>query len=914
MLFPIKVVDIELSRPLNTFEGLEGYMGLWGLVRLHGVPLGYVKAPISLGKCSAATLGKLILEDYSWAIVSQLLKNGLASPERAGDGTDKRSNPLAGSLAIETLVTLPPVDFLADYADALPLVTVAVCTRDRPEDMRRCLSAISQLDYPKLDILVVDNASKTEATQVLVEADYPQVRYIKEPRPGLDWARNRAILEAKGEIIAYTDDDVVVDAGWVRGLVQAFLESPDVMAVTGLVVPYELETEAQTLFEDYGGFGRGFQQKRYRLAPGQSLPWQWLGAGQFGTGANMAYRKSVFETVGYFDPALDVGTVTNGGGDLDMFVRVIRSGYTLVYEPTMLIRHRHRREYAQLKRQLSYNGSLYALWLKHAIAFPRQRMACLIVGLWWMFYWNIRRLIVATLHRTRFPRELILVELLGAFKGITAYPKAIKRAKEIVQQHGWQTDEPIPIPTGTSDHTADLQSLPSTAVAVRTIELSEPLQPLRGLAGYKSAQVFVSWKNSPLGSFFYFSHGQDIEKRTLCQQVVDHFVAKLLDPSQKNAWDSVWAKTVDSMTRHYGWVTTEDPTPIPDAVPVSVIVGTFDRPDDLRNCVHHLQSQQTHRPYEIVVVDNHPQSQLSTSVKAEFPNLVWVEEPRQGVAYARNAGINASKGDILITIDDDVTVPADWLEKLIAPMANPDVMVVAGNILPIELETESQQAFEFYGGLGRGFGAFTVDGQWYDLFPHKPSPVWDLGGTANAAFRSTIFSDPEIGLMDEALGPGMPSGVGEDSYLFYKVIKAGYKIAYEPKAFVWHRHRRTQAALRKQIYNYSKGHVAHNLTTWLKDSDWRGLAQVLLGLPLAHVYRIKEYLLRRSNYPISLILLEMRGNLAGPWSLWRSHVRVAKAGRSSPVLPKSVTSQSVAAPLRASGLSKESGLPLVSKS
>ena len=83
MLFPIKVVDIELSQSIPTFEGLDKYMGLRGLVRLHGVPLGYVDAPIALGKCSATTLGKLILDRYSWEIIAQLIRNGLASPQRS---------------------------------------------------------------------------------------------------------------------------------------------------------------------------------------------------------------------------------------------------------------------------------------------------------------------------------------------------------------------------------------------------------------------------------------------------------------------------------------------------------------------------------------------------------------------------------------------------------------------------------------------------------------------------------------------------------------------------------------------------------------------------------------------------------------------------------------------------------------
>ncbi|MEO0985818.1 MAG: glycosyltransferase [Cyanobacteria bacterium J06639_14] len=865
MLYPIKVVDIELSETIPSLQGLHQYYALKGLVRLHGVPLGYVQAPISLGQCSAQTLSKLILEQYSWAIICQLLKNGLVSSQRPED------------LNLEDLVKLPA----ADFDGAMPLVTVAVCTRDRPEDMKLCLEAISKLDYPHLDILVIDNAPTTEGTKTLIDEHYPHVRYVREPRPGLDWARNRAILEAQGDIIAYTDDDVAVDAGWARAIAQTFAENPEVMAVTGLVVPYELETEAQVLFEDYGGFGRGFEQNWYQLQAGQSFPWQWLGAGQFGTGANMAYRRSVFEEIGYFDPALDVGTPTNGAGDLEMFIRVLQSGHALVYEPQAMIRHRHRREYAKLKRQISFNGSLYALWGCIAFAYPEHFWPCLRIAIWWMFYWNVRRTLFGFLHQTQFPIELILAEFQGAFAGMTAYQKATKRVAEIVEEHGWQTAEPLNFRYRPAAHQPAKVAAKAGAIAIRQVELSQPLQPLKDLSDYSSVRVFVSWKNSPLGSFDYNNRTQDVAPITLVRKIVETMAGKLLDPTGYTAWDVVWTKAVATITRGYGLQAMDIPERVPDTVPVSVIVGTFDRPDDLRNCIRHLQAQQTKRKFEIVIVDNHPQSGLARPVQEEFPHLVWVEEPRQGVAYARNAGVNASTGEIMITIDDDVTVPPDWMEKLITPLTKPGVMMVTGNILPLELETESQQSFENYGGLGRGFESFAVDGSWYDLFPHKPSPIWDLGGTANAAFRATMFSHPAIGLMDEALGPGMPSGVGEDSYLFYKVIKAGYTIVYEPKACVWHQHRRTQAALRKQIYNYSKGHVAHNLTTWLRDGDWRGLAQVLLGLPYAHYYRIKERLLGRSDYPIALIFLEMRGNLAGPWSLWRSRLRVKRQGFSA---------------------------------
>jgi GT2 family glycosyltransferase len=909
MLAPIKVVDIELSRPLVTIEDLGSYMGLQGLVRLYGTPIGYIKAPVTSGRCTAATLSELILKEHSQTIIKRLLQNGLAS------------SPQPEGLRLEDLFDVP----LPEYSGTFPLVTVAVCTRNRTADLALCLDALVRLDYPAVDILVIDNAPVSEATEHLVQSKYPNVRYVCEPRPGLDWARNRAIIEAYGEIIAYTDDDVVVDPGWVKALVKVFAENSEVMAVTGLVVPYELETESQVLFEMYGGFGRGMTRKWYRVGRGNKMPWRLLGTGQFGTGANMAYRRCVFDEIGYFDPALDVGTLTNGGGDLEMFFRVLKEGHTLVYEPSAIIRHRHRRDYANLRSQIANNGSLYSYFVRSALAYPDERLSFLWLGMWWMCYWNIRRLLISFIHPIRFPRDLILAELWGDFVGLTRYQKAYKNAVQIAKIFGSLTSVivakqtlslfPVAVKGSTPPASpppllvnntlernlsiSEATSKYQNAVAVRTVELTQPIQPLTDVTDYSGVQVFVTWNNSLLGSLEIANQHQSVSATRLLEAIVDNLGFKLLEPDRHLNTDYRWAEVKAirgaiaalhaTLNQHY--TPTEDEaitaklTKLPADISVSILVGTYNRPDELRNCLRCLVAQETPRQVEIIVVDNHPASGLTPPVVSEFPGVMLVSEPRQGVAYARNAGIIASRGDIVVTTDDDVTMPPDWLEKLIAPFSRADVMSVTGNVLPLELETSSQRLFERYGGLGRGFDVLEVNGEWFERFRYQAVPTWELGGTGNAAFRASIFNHPQISLMDEALGPGMPSGVGEDSYLFYKVLKAGYTLIYEPKAYVWHKHRRDMSALRRQIYNYSKGHVSHHLTTWVRDRDFRGLAQILVALPIYHYRRIKERLLGRSDYPLSLVLLEIAGNLAGPWSLWQSYRRVSKEGRSAPYIP-----------------------------
>jgi GT2 family glycosyltransferase len=312
---------------------------------------------------------------------------------------------------------------------------------------------------------------------------------------------------------------------------------------------------------------------------------------------------------------------------------------------------------------------------------------------------------------------------------------------------------------------------------------------------------------------------------------------------------------------------------------ISVVVATYDRPDDLRQCLTSLTQQQTRHDIEIVVVDNHPHSGRTPPVVAAFPDAKLVTEKRGGLSFARNAGFRAARGDILVATDDDVTMPPDWLEKLAEPFAKSDVMMVTGAVFPLELETDSQIQFETYGGLGRGFERRRFDRDWFDAYGRRAVPTWEIGATANAAVRASALRDPDIGYLDEALGAGTPTGCAEDTYLFYRVLKAGYAICYEPSAYVWHRHRRDAKALWRQIYAYSKGHAAYHIVTFKNEGDLRALTRLLAEVPI-YLYRcLKSWVFGYRNYPLSLILAQIWGHIVGPFALWKSRRRVARLNR-----------------------------------
>ena len=401
--------DIEVTGPMVDLPLSPGDAGAAVLIRRKGIPIGFwMQAASSNGCVSAGELAQRIGAHAGEKIVAEAIR----------EETSPSSIPLA-----------------------LPLVTVAICTKDRPEGLERLLRSLSDqtsalpTGSAGLDILLVDNAPSDERTRELA-ARLSGIRYVREPRPGLNFARNRALREARGEIVAFLDDDVIVDAHWSTGLANAWAENQDAAAFTGQVLPMELETKAQAVFEYRGGFRRGFDRVRYgpvlpgnRLYPG--------GAGIFGAGANMAFRTDVVQRLGGFDEALDTGAALPGGGDLDMFYRIIRAGHALIYEPRFLVFHQHRREMKALRFQYRRSwGFGFMCYVSKCIRTDRHRRVNLTRLILWWFVNDLKDLLRHLEKSVRgerhVPPSLIVGELYGGLAGLFGgYARSHRRVEQI---------------------------------------------------------------------------------------------------------------------------------------------------------------------------------------------------------------------------------------------------------------------------------------------------------------------------------------------------------------------------------------------------------------------------------------------------------------------------------------------------
>ncbi len=343
------VADLELTRPLPDLIDIPA-LGARLLVRVKGRPVGQVDLDGGRAWCTAAELAERIAVAVGGSVADQL-RSGVLAP---GTSTEPPDGPApAGS------------------GDAGPVpMTVVIATRDRPELLARSLDSVLAASPPPAEVIVVDSAPADDRSRDLVAERYAdRVTYVREALPGLGRAHNAALPLVTTPLVAFTDDDVVVDARWVGALGEAFGASTDVACVTGLIAPAELRTREQWWIERSAGFGKGFERRIHSLADGDGesslFPFD---AGTLGSGANMAFRTDALRAAGGFDAALGAGTDALGGDDLAAFHQVIVAGHELVYEPDAVVFHRHHDRADALERQAYAYGAGLTAYLASAVA------------------------------------------------------------------------------------------------------------------------------------------------------------------------------------------------------------------------------------------------------------------------------------------------------------------------------------------------------------------------------------------------------------------------------------------------------------------------------------------------------------------------------------------------------------------
>lgn len=386
---PVRLVDIELTEPIEDLA-FDGPARL--LIRQAGRPVAWLTVVVPPDGLPADALRMLI---------------GHEVPNLQDDSGPPAYAPCGG----------------AANGTARPKISVVVTTCEASTGLLCTLDGLREQTLSPAEVLVVDNRPATSGVRKLLASSFaPGVHIVEEWQPGLSRARNAGLRLASSDIVAFSDDDVMIDPGWLAALSDGFVDD-DVACVTGLVLPMELRTQAQCWFEEFGGFSKGFRWRRFDLDAnrGHGLLYPFA-PGVFGTGANAAFRTSMLRQLGGFDEDLGAGTPARGGEDLDIFLTVVQNGFGLVYNPAALVRHRHHPDLPDLRKQLyDYGVGLSAVIAKRWVTQPRERTELLrrsTAGL--------RHLLspgsAKNAYRSpSYPRALELAELRGVLYGPVAY-------------------------------------------------------------------------------------------------------------------------------------------------------------------------------------------------------------------------------------------------------------------------------------------------------------------------------------------------------------------------------------------------------------------------------------------------------------------------------------------------------------
>jgi O-antigen biosynthesis protein len=343
----VRLVDLDddISRiELPPSRAAGGYQSLLCIARIQGEPVGAITLPVASSQSVSA-------QELDTALRTQL------APQ------------------INRLEKSQPVSTPVDSHKTRPGISVVISTCGNEHSVVACVRSLFASVYKPDEVIVVENrplGSRVEnAIKAAVFGD-TRLRYIEEPRPGLSQARNAGLQAATQALVAFTDDDVVVDPNWLGRLRSAFAEAPEIACVTGLILPLELETQEQLRFEQFARFGNRFGRRAYCLdQPPADDPLFPYTPGNFGSGGNMAFRTQVLRAVGAYDTALGAGTPARGGEELDLFLRLLWDAATIVHEPAAIVWHRHPEDETQLRRRAyGYGVGLGATLTKCVVRGP----------------------------------------------------------------------------------------------------------------------------------------------------------------------------------------------------------------------------------------------------------------------------------------------------------------------------------------------------------------------------------------------------------------------------------------------------------------------------------------------------------------------------------------------------------------
>lgn len=423
--WPVLVEEINLDQPLpalpeRTTAG-DRYRTALVIAKLHGAPVAVAETPVTPGVSTPPTLlAALLWPRIAHEVNAHLRDDGL--PEVAmlnpmlglGDGRNGRE---------------PACQRFTTGGLTADDVTVVIPTRaSSPVLVDLIHSLLSARVSPAAVVLAdLDPAARAVTRRIgRVFADATaSVRVVPAHRPVAAHARNVGVAAAETSVVAFLDDHVVPDPGWLDGILRGFGRDDRVEAVSGPVMPASLDTAAQVWMHHLAGLGHDISPRLFDLAGDTAHHplYPYLSAA-YGAGANFAIRRATLAALGGFDERLGPGTAIRRGEDDDVLIRLVLAGHVLAYEPQALVLDHHRATDDDLRRAVFGHGRGLgaALWKQAAAKNTKREMARLALR-------GMRHLLDSSspgtgrFHGDAYPASLRVAELAGIVTAPVSYAR-----------------------------------------------------------------------------------------------------------------------------------------------------------------------------------------------------------------------------------------------------------------------------------------------------------------------------------------------------------------------------------------------------------------------------------------------------------------------------------------------------------
>ncbi|GHE84675.1 hypothetical protein GCM10017786_15550 [Amycolatopsis deserti] len=637
--------------------------------------------------------------------------------------------------------------------------TVVICayTADRWDDLTAAVASVRDQSAPPREIIVVvDHNPELERRAA---AEFVGVTVVPNAgRRGLSGARNTAVGLAKGDVIAFLDDDAEAAPDWLEQLLAGYRDR-DVLAVGGSARPR------------WPGGRRPAKLPAGRGSVHGELDWV-VGCTYTGQptaeepvrnlmGCNMSFRREAFTLAGPFSEDLGrIGRTPLGCEETELCIRLRQAspGARIVFRPQAVVRHRvtpERITWAYLRRR-GWGEGLSKAYVSRlvgseaALSTERDYLSR-----------TIPAAVVREFGRLALGRTAGASGVLGLVTVVSSTAAGYLRGKA-------QLRPPRPRPASALAH----GPIHIATVDARTAPEELPV-PHRPVGHYRAAQVLV--------------------------RDGDRTLDVLLLPVERG------------VVRLPKFATAPAPRRRPEFTrpPVSVVIPTAHRKRQaVASARAALAAGYPH--IEVIVVDNLPRLPEGDDwLRGEVEALGarYVVEPRKGVSIARNTGARVASHGLIAFVDENITVEPGWFDAVTEEFAaDPAVGCVTSLVLPASLETDAEVLFERLKGYSNSVRWQRIDRDTAREDPLYPLSMARYGPGSCATWRREVFED--LGGFDPLLGAGTPTMAGEDLDLFVRLAYAGGAVVHTPHAVARHIHRADWLELRERMRGYGVGLAA----------------------------------------------------------------------------------------------------------